>query len=139
MSLEEKFLHWIARATVACGAITAILFVSILLKGSAVANPPSQGYCWQCSVGAGSATTVDLTVGATKGPTASLLICNDEVAGGSDVYVSAGTTTPAAPGTNGGTSWVIKATEKINIDGRWTWLKLLSSSGTINVRLLTSY
>lgn len=120
---------------VACG----LVFVGILLKGSAVSQPPTQAYCWEAAPGAVTATTIDLTAASTLGPTASILICNDEAAAGASVYCTTNGATPAAPGASGGRSWVIKATEKINIDGRYTTLKLLSSSGTISVRVLASY
>lgn len=124
-----------------CAVLVLVLVggVTWFLKGSAVAQPPSKGYCWQLSPGAVSATSVDLTVAGTYEPTASILLCNDESSGGADAYVTCNNSTPVAPGASGGASWVVKATEKINIDGRFTKLKVLSSSGTISVRVLASY
>lgn len=120
-----------------------LIAVTLLVMGSAVEKAPVKARMFEFS----AATTVvpngsDLTVSleAGGGPTASVLVANDNAGGGSDLLVSFESTSAAAPGTTAASTTLrLKAGNMINFDGRWYRATLRGDGGTVSARVIATY
>lgn len=135
----RSMIYWVS-----CMCVFALLcVVSVTLKGSAVANPPS--YARQYVVNA-TTTSVSIPMMVTSGSvsaqglTASVLIANDDPVGGDDVWVNFTDTTAADPSTGAwANALTVKGGEKINYDGRFRGLSIRTSANTASVRIQATY
>lgn len=104
----------------------------------AVAKPPNTGRQWSYIAGtllSTTATTLQLATQSSTdlGPAATVMIMNDDAAGGDDIWYSFDTTTIAAAPTAGSTGskiYTIKPQEKLSYDIMATSLTLRSATGS---------
>lgn len=91
---------------------------------------------------AAQTVTVESTSGQKVGATVSILVINDDGAGGDDLWISFNGTA-ADPGTTfgGGSTFAVKPGEKVNIDGQFVRasVRVNNAGQTAAIRLICSY
>lgn len=135
----KKLVYWMS-----CVCVFLLIFTtSLMLKGSAVANPPAYSRQYVLSATVTSAY-VPLVVSSgtvpVQGVTASVLICNDDPVGGDDIWINFTDSTAADPGTAAwSNTMTVKAGEKINYDGRFRGVAIRTATNTASVRIQATY
>lgn len=139
MTTMDRWMRTLGSAMVICLLIAG----SLLLMGSAVQQPPfaARGFEFSAAttlIANGTDTVVEFSSGT--GPTASLLVINDNAGGGTDLLMSLSAVTAAAPAsTAANTTFRVKPGNQINFDGRWVRAALRGDGGTVAARMIASY
>lgn len=85
---------------------------------------------------------IQTTTGQKVGPTASLTVCNDDAAGGQDLWVSFnGTASDPGSTFTASNTFVVKATEKLAIDGQFLRFSVMCATAgqTVPTRVICTY
>lgn len=136
----DRMVRTLSTAAVLCMMIAGTL----LLMGSALTQPPLKARGFEFSaatalIANGVDTLVDLQA-TNVGPTASILVINDNAGGGTDLLMSMNTSTAPAPtATTISTTFRIKPGNQFNIDGRWTGCAMRGDGGTVAARIVATY
>lgn len=140
---NETLDRW-ARTSLTAALLFFLIGAVTLLMGSAVEKAPTQCRGFEFSqattpVQSGADSAVNFEIG--MGPTASVLICNDQPStNDSDVIVALSAATAAAPAsTAASTSFRVRPGNQFNIDGRWTRCTLRGATANVTVRLIATY
>lgn len=140
MIKHEKNHHPLLSAVL----LLVLLQVMQYVQGSAVDSAPvtvRQFLLATTTSTASCALLLQANSFAGRGPTKSVLLCNDSVTAGEDIHFNLNSNTVVTPasGTGGAFDATLKPGEKLNFDGKYSTLAFKSAVGTPTLRVMASY